>query len=212
MAVLSDALDRAAVELALRKYDRFIIASDHGASRLAVISNIEEKYETDTRGEHSGRCCKKFDNYDLKFSTEENGFIVLANYGRFRGSRAANVEVHGGASLEEVVVPVIELTLADSLMQVALSDKNIVSDYKDGASILLYVNKPIKQVISLVVEGERYFGEKVDENHYRINVANMKRAKTYSADVYVGESLITRIDVTTKGKSASVNSDFDDLF
>ena len=173
---------------------------------------IEEKYETDTRGEHSGRCCKKFDNYDLKFSTEENGFIVLANYGRFRGSRAANVEVHGGASLEEVVVPVIELTLADSSMQVALSDKNIVSDYKDGASILLYVNKPIKQVISLVVEGERYFGEKVDENHYRINVANMKRAKTYSADVYVGESLITRIDVTTKGKSASVNSDFDDLF
>ena len=77
------------------------------------------------------------DNYDLKFSTEENGFIVLANYGRFRGSRAANVEVHGGASLEEVVVPVIELTLADSSMQVALSDKNIVSDYKDGASILL---------------------------------------------------------------------------
>lgn len=212
LAVLSDALDRAAVELALRKYDRFIIASDHGASRLAVISNIEEKYETDTRGEHSGRCCKKFDNYDLKFSTEENGFIVLANYGRFRGSRAANVEVHGGASLEEVVVPVIELTLADSSMQVALSDKNIVSDYKDGASILLYVNKPIKQVISLVVEGERYFGEKVDENHYRINVANMKRAKTYSADVYVGESLITRIDITTKGKSASVNSDFDDLF
>ena len=61
-------------------------------------------------------------------------------------------------------------------------------------------------------QGERYFGEKVDENHYRINVANMKRAKTYSADVYVGESLITRIDVTTKGKSASVNSDFDDLF
>lgn len=96
----------------------------------------------------------------MKFSTEENGFIVLANYGRFRGSRAANVEVHGGASLEEVVVPVIELTLADSSMQVALSDKNIVSDYKDGASILLYVNKPIKQVISLVVEGERYFGEK----------------------------------------------------
>lgn len=76
-----------------------------------------------------------------------------------------------------MVVPVIELTLADSSMQVALSDKNIVSDYKDGASILLYVNKPIKQVISLVVEGERYFGEKDDENHYRIKVANMKQSK-----------------------------------
>ena len=212
LVVLSDALDRAANELALRKYDRYVIASDHGASRLAVISNIEEKYETDTRGEHSGRCCKKFHNYDLTFSTEENGFIILANYGRFRGSRAANVEVHGGASLEEVVVPVIELTLADPSIQIALADKNIVSDFKEGASILLYVNKPTKQAISLQVEGERYFGEMVDDNHYRIHVANMKRAKTYSADAYIGESLITRIDITTKGKSASVNSDFDDLF
>ena len=210
--VLSDALDRAATELALRKYDRYIIASDHGASRLAVISHIEEKYETDTRGEHSGRCCKKFDNYDLSFSTEENGFIVLANYGRFRGSRAANVEVHGGASLEEVVVPVIELTLADSSIQIALVDKNIVSDFKEGADVLLYVNKSITQNLLLQVEGERFAGTKVDDNHYKIHVSNMKRAKTYSADVYVGESLITRIDITTKGKSASVNSDFDDLF
>ena len=102
--------------------------------------------------------------------------------------------------------------MADSSIQIALADKNLVSDFKEGTSILVYVNKPITQTISLQVEGERYFGEKVDDNHYRINVANMKRAKTYSADVYVGDSLITRIDVTTKGKSASVNSDFDDLF
>lgn len=212
LLVLSDALDRAATELALRKYDRYVIVSDHGASRLAVISHIEEKYDTDTKGEHSGRCCKKFDNYDLSFSTEENGFIVLADYGRFRGSRAANVEVHGGASLEEVIVPVIELTLADSTIQIVVADKNIVSDFKEGSVVMLFVNKGISQNVALQVDGERFTGVKVDDNHYRINVSNMKRAKTYSADVYVGDSLITRLDITTKGKSASVKSDFDDLF
>jgi len=210
--VLADALDRAATELALRHYDKYVIASDHGASRLAVISNVEEKYETDTRGEHSGRCCKKFENYDLPFATEENDFIVLADYGRFKGSRAANVEVHGGAALEEVIVPVIELTLADNSIQIALADTNIISDFKVGALLCLYVNKSISQALMVHVEGESFVASKVDDNHYKVQVAVMKRAKKYPVDVYVGENLITRFDVTTKGKSASVNSDFDDLF
>lgn len=43
-------------------------------------------------------------------ATEENGFWCLANYDRFKGGRKANVEVHGGASLEEVAVPIVEIT------------------------------------------------------------------------------------------------------
>ena len=42
--------------------------------------------------------------------TKENGYWVLANYDRFKGGRPANIEVHGGATLEEVTVPVIEIT------------------------------------------------------------------------------------------------------
>ncbi len=58
LQIISDAIDEAATDLGLRKYDRYVIASDHGASRLAVLRKKEEKYETDTKGEHSGRCCK----------------------------------------------------------------------------------------------------------------------------------------------------------
>jgi len=108
--IISGVIEKAATKLALRQYKRFLIVSDHGASRLAVLRRKEEQYETDTKGEHSGRCCKLFEPYDLPFAAEENGYLVLADYGRFKGSRAANVEVHGGASLEEVVVPIIELT------------------------------------------------------------------------------------------------------
>ena len=212
LRIISDAIDRAATELALRHYDKYIIGSDHGASRLAVINGVEEKYETDTKGEHSGRCCKTFGNYDLPFATEENGFVVLADYGRFKGSRAANVEVHGGATLEEVIVPVVELSLSDNSIQIALADSNVVSDYKNGADLYLYVNKSITQRISVQVEGEKSLANKIDENHYKVHVPMMKRAKTYAVDIYVGENLIARLDVATKGKSASVNSDFDALF
>ncbi len=58
---------------------------------------------------------------------KKNGYIVLADYGRFKGSRAANVEVHGGASLEEVVVPVITLSLKDSSIEIKVVDTVIKS-------------------------------------------------------------------------------------
>ena len=212
LEIIADAIDRAATELALRHYDKYVITSDHGASRLAVISGIEEKYETDTKGEHSGRCCKTFNNYDLPFATEESGFIVLADYGRFKGSRAANVEVHGGATLEEVVVPVIELSLSDNSIKIELADANVVSDYRNGADLCIFVNKSLTQKLCVHVDGEASQAVRTDENHYKVHVTNMKRAKTYAVDVYVGENLVTRLDVTTKGKSASVNSEFDDLF
>ena len=111
LKVVENAIDFAATELAMHKCKSFIIASDHGASRLAVLHHQEEKYETDTKGEHSGRCCKEFPDADLPNAIRENGYFVLSDYGRFKNSRAANVEVHGGATLEEVVVPVIRLSL-----------------------------------------------------------------------------------------------------
>ena len=143
--IITAMIDKAATELALRHCKRFLIVSDHGASRLAVLRRKEEKYDTDTTGEHSGRCCKLFQPYDLPFAAEENGYLVLADYGRFKGSRAANVEVHGGASLEEVVVPVIELSLKDGSVTVKLVDETVTVDFRTGTEIKLFFNSPVQR-------------------------------------------------------------------
>lgn len=213
LEILDDVISEAAVVLGQHRYERYIIASDHGASRLAVLRRKEEKYETDTKGKHSGRCCKQFSGYDLPFATEENGYIVLADYGRFKGSRAANVEVHGGAALEEVIVPVITLTLKDSHICINLDRTNpIKADYKKGVEVILTVNQPIIQQMIIKYKGQPYEGEKVDENHYKVKIPAIKRANTYKADVYLGEKFITQIVIPVEGKTASVNTDFDNLF
>ena len=61
-------------------------------------------------GEHGGRCCK-VDERDVKpqFAVEANGYYVLTNYDRIQGGRLDGAELHGGATLEEVLVPVIEI-------------------------------------------------------------------------------------------------------
>jgi hypothetical protein len=215
LEVIERVVSETATTLGLRKYDRVVIASDHGASRLAVLRKKEEKYDTDTQGQHSGRCCKFFPDCDLPFAIkeEEKGYIVLADYGRFKGSRAANVEVHGGASLEEVIVPVITLSLRDSSIKIKVVDEDkIKADYKTGIKITLYVNKTVRQVLTVGYGNKRYQVVPIDDNHYSVNIPDIKRAGTYPVDVYLGEGLAAHIDIKAAGKSASMNADFDDLF
>ncbi|MGC2422750.1 MAG: BREX-4 system phosphatase PglZ [Nitrospirota bacterium] len=209
--IITAMIDKAATELALRHCKRFLIVSDHGASRLAVLRRKEEKYDTDTTGEHSGRCCQLFQPHDLPLAAEENGYLVLADYGRFKGSRAANVEVHGGASLEEVVVPVIELSLKDGSVTVKLVDETVTVDFRTGTEIKLFFNSPMQDV-SVVLNDKPYSASQIDANHYSVKLPDTKRAGDYSADVYAGDNLIGKIMIKAQGKSGKVNDAFDDLF
>ncbi len=209
--IIIEMIDKAATELALRHCIRFLIVSDHGASRLAVLRRKEEKYDTDTIGKHSGRCCELFQPYDLPFAAEENGCLILADYGRFKGSRAANVEVHGGASLEEVVVPVIELSLKDENVKVELVDEVVIVDFRTGTEIKLFFNTPMQDVL-VVLNGKSYSASQIDENHYSVKLPDTKRAGDYSAEVYEGDNLVGKILIKAQSKSGKVNDDFDDLF
>ena len=209
--IITAMIDKAATQLALRHYKRFLIVSDHGASRLAVLRRKEEKYDTDTTGEHSGRYCKLFQPYDLPFAAEENEYLVLADYGRFKGSRASNVEVHGGASLEEVVVPVIELSLKDRSVTVKLAQEVVTVDFRTGTEITLFFNSPVRDV-SVVLNGKPYEASRIDSNHYSVKLPNIKRAGAYEADVYSGDNLIGKIIIKAQGKSGKVNDAFDELF
>ena len=203
------------MQLAMHKCKTFVIASDHGASRLAVLRKKEEKYSTDTKGEHSGRCCKMFDDCDLQNKVEENGYFVLTDYGRFNGSRAANVEVHGGAALEEVVVPVITLKLkrqSDITIRV-LNEDTLQADKKAGTIIQLYISDvEHANQISAVINGAKYLAEREDSTHYRVILHDIKRSKTCNADLYDGDDLIGSIALAIKGRSGSIDKSFDAEF
>ena len=75
--------------------------------------------------------------------------MTLSDYGRFKGSRKANVEVHGGASLEEVIVPIITLTLRNnSSVEIRVLDKDeIHPDRHLGTTVKLSPSKnPLKNL------------------------------------------------------------------
>ena len=214
--VIGRAIDRATTELAMHNCKSFIIASDHGASRLAVIRRQEEKYETDTKGEHSGRCCKEFPNAELPYAIKENGYYVLADYGRFRKSRAANVEVHGGASLEEVLVPVITLTLKKQIASEikVVNPGDIRADRKNGTTIMLYISGvEDSNNIRVMIGTECYSAVRNDSSHFTVVLSQQRRSKkNVSAIIYDGDDLIGNIIFDIKGKfDTAEKKDFDDL-
>ena len=213
--ILDNVIGLAAQNLAQHKYKSFVIASDHGASRLAVLANQEEKYETDTKGEHSGRCCKAFPDCDLPYKIEENGYYVLTNYGRFKYSRAANVEVHGGASLEEVIVPMITLELKSDMPTIRLvGEKNIYADRHDGTTIKVYISSQAQNLsYKLRFDGNDYAPKECANNTYTFVLQDVKRArKNCIATIYDGQDLLKEISFDIKSKLGGSNTDFDDLF
>ena len=165
-----------------------VIFSDHGASRLAVIYKHEnEKIELEEKGKHSGRCCRCEQNPNLDQAAYENGWAVLANYERFKGGNKAQGEVHGGASLEEVVVPIVTLTLRPEKVEYHLVDQKV--KYSQGkVTLALCCNMPMNAP-RIQIEGVFYEGAlDSDRRTARFDVDQHTKAQAYRATVWEGNT------------------------
>ncbi len=204
LAILDRDLKKMSSALAMGKIQRVIILSDHGASRLAVTYQSEnEKLELTEPGQHSGRCCPAAEDPQIPFATYEDGFAILANYERFKGSRKADIEAHGGASLEETVVPVIILTLKPKEQQLFFIETVISCSPKDGSSIRLFANPPLKSP-RMVVDGHDYSGRFDGDKHNVIfEMPDIRRKGHHEADIYDGGVKVSVLPFETKRQTGT---------
>ena len=210
---IEQALNWIAETLAGRKARRVLLVSDHGASRLAVIHEHENRWTMATKGEHSGRCCPKEEiNEKPDCATEEEtpggkSFWVLANYDRFSGGRKASVEVHGGASIEEVVIPLIEFTLAGKRVSVRNETPTVKLGNAETPLLKLFSPDHLKDV-SVVVEGVRYPATEEEQNGcYLVPLAGFKRAGHYNGLVLEGDNEVASISFEAEGRAARIRND-----
>ena len=189
--------------------EKAIILSDHGASRLAVRYGHEfegDMIELEESGSHSGRCCPAAEDPKLPFVAYEDGFAVLANYERFEGWRKANVEVHGGASLEEVVVPVITLTKRPENIEICFVEQVILLKPRVEPELVLYSNIPLERP-RLLIDGDFYDSEPLeDKKHARFVIPKIKRKGSYFADVYDGDrNLSVRLEFKAQKQTREID-------
>ena len=187
------------------QYAKAVILSDHGASRLAVLHETENVWEMETKGVHSGRCCPKNEiNMKPDFAIEESDYWVLANYDRFKGSRKANVEVHGGASLEEVAVPIIEITKkAEQVEAFILEEYKIITLAAKEVPILRVYAGVLSNSITIKVSDQYYDAKATGDKYiYECELTDCTKKGFYYADILNGSDVLSvnnLFEVTKKG-------------
>lgn len=205
--IIDELLKKIKASIASGKYNKAIILSDHGASRLAVLHNTENIWQMATSGVHSGRCCPKND-VDSKpdFAIEAGDFWVLANYDRFKGGRKGNCEVHGGASFEEVTVPIVEIRLKNENIEAFIVDESrvFVLGAEEYPTLKIYVGV-ISNNVCIKLNGEYYDAVSTSEDYiYTVELSQYSKKGIYSLDIIVGSDIIASgqtFEIKRKGMS-----------
>ena len=206
LAVIDETMRSIASWLRGHPGGKVVLTSDHGATRLAVLCGKETIWEMPEKGRHGGRCCRKneFDGTLPSCVTESDDgqWHVLAGYDRFKGGRKGDVEVHGGATLEEMVVPVIELGLLDRNIRVRLLQNNFKVTFRDKEIAIPFLCTAALSSPSLEIAGRRFPAECVgnDSGQYIARVPKPASGR-HEVAVYDGDTKVSAIafDVTSGG-------------
>ena len=211
LEVIDQVMNNVEKDLNTEGIDVVYLISDHGASRLAVINEHENKWSVKEKGKHSGRCCPISD-IDEKpdFAVEDNGYWSIANYDRFQGGRKACVEVHGGATLEEVIIPIIEIKLAGDKPKCEICEnfRTITVSYKIKAKIQIFIARQTKTA-KVLCEGKYYDAVPTENNYiYEVDMPEVKRGH-HTIDVFDGTTRIAKgLEFEAKSAGASENRYF----
>lgn len=201
LEIIRDVIQKIRGKLIDGTITKAVMIADHGASRLAVLNESENIWEMTEKGEHSGRCCPKSDvDQQPAYATDAGCYWALANYDRFKGGRKANVEVHGGATLEEITVPIIELSYMDSNIEVfimAADDINATLDtkatitvsFRKKAKIKIFATEPMSNVY-VEINGKQYDATDDGGNYYSVEMPDIKKPGTYFLDIYASDTIV----------------------
>lgn len=209
LEIIRNVLKNIRTKLVSGEVEKACIISDHGASRLAVIQEQDNQWQMASKGIHSGRCCPVSEaDVQSEYATESNGFWSLANYDRFKGGRKANVEVHGGATLEEVVVPVIEFTYLTGDMEVMIqSELPLEVSFRKKAEILLFSKTYLSKLTVCIngkgIENKYYDAVAQDRNVHLVAMPEVKQAGEYAMSVFYNNNLISELSFTVKKEGSS---------
>ena len=212
LIVVEESINAIAMRLRKKPGSKVVLTSDHGATRLAVISNSETVWELPEKGKHGGRCCRKseFDGVLPSCVTESDDekWHVLAGYDRFKGGRKGDVEVHGGATLEEMVVPVIEFDLLDKNVRVRLLEEEFKVTFRDTEITLQLFCASTLMSPSVRFGGINYIAiaDGNETGRYLVRIPK-PAAGEHVAMVYDGDTKVNGVRFSVKSGGAQIRKD-----
>lgn len=192
--IVRNVLQYAETKLSKNEVKRIYLIADHGASRLAVINESVLPIEANTKGKNGGRICPVTEDTNSipASATKTEEYYVLANYDRFKGGRKASVEVHGGATLEEIMVPIVELYLQDEaeniMIEIFMQKTEYATRFKKPVKVEFFSKTELEEPY-VVIGDKQYIAVTEDGNNYTAQTDIQKKGE-YIMDVYDGDNIV----------------------
>ncbi|MZQ76087.1 MAG: BREX-4 system phosphatase PglZ [Peptoclostridium sp.] len=191
--IIKEIFRKIKAELSKPDVKKVIVVSDHGASRLVVLYGNKITYPTETNGTQGGRCCKYVEGMEVPlYATIENDQCILASYDRFKTPGAPRVETHGGATLEELIVPVIVVKNEKEIIRANLVEDVITVSYKIKAVLKIFVTKKFEK-IKVKLNNNEYESTEFDGRYYTVPIYDIIKLGEYEGEVYANEQYIDKI-------------------
>ena len=206
MEIIDEVLRQARTRLSGDR-DKVILCSDHGATRMAVINEHILNIDANAKGTNGGRVCAYSEDMEqIAAATQEGEYYVLASYDRFKGGKPASVEAHGGATLEEVVVPIIELTVKGMTIEISVITPVVEYSFKQQPVLKLF-SKTMLSNVRLLVNQQWYQPEPDSDGHtFSFVLSGLKRGE-YIASVYTSEGeAASGLSFTLKSKVGGISN------
>lgn len=128
--VLKDELKQ--IEKLIEEHGKVILTSDHGSTRFSGWSeeriDIPLEYEVERNGRYAKTKEKPPESPDYYFEEMDGTYYLISKTHKiFKGGKRVKVENHGGATLEEVLIPLIEISKSKPKeMKMILRSKEIL--------------------------------------------------------------------------------------
>ena len=190
LEIIDEVLRNARTRLMSGKTTMVLLVSDHGATRMAVINEHIIDIDVNSKGTNCGRVCEYTEAVQaIPSAIHEDDYYILASYDRFKGGQPANVEAHGGGTLEEVVVPIITLSMPTEEIEVQVESKVVEYSFKQ-APVLRLFSKTVLSDVSVLINGKWYKAEvSLDGQNFSFTLTGLKKG-FYTAALYSEDSEI----------------------
>ena len=193
LKIIRDAFVRIKADLSKSTVKKVIVVSDHGASRLVILYDNKITFPTETNGTQGGRCCKYVEGSEIpKYATIENGQCILASYDRFKTQGAPRVETHGGATLEELMVPIITVINEKEKVIATLVENIIIVSYKIKATLRIFITKQYDR-ISVKIKNKMYESTEIDGGFFTVPIYDIINIGEYKGEVFAAGQYIDEI-------------------
>ena len=198
-----------------------VVTADHGMSRMAAKAFHEKQGITPPKGaeiKNLGRYCilpHGVSPYDFSHAYKEDNCLAFRDHSHFVCSGYAPGEIHGGASPEEWLVPVIVFTSdqsskrdIDTLATYVLLGNSYTIDSHGNVEIQIETSGIVN---SLVVEQgmNTSVGRNSRTNRWSVIIPNLQVGKEYSLRIYLNNLYSSKTEViSVKRRGLDVDDDF----